>query len=133
MSGRSTVSAPGLPALRQSLAALPDAARTEVATALVAVATDAATEAMRGFGDAAPSAPGGPPADPTGGLAASISVTQEGDASRIAVAVPYAVDLEYGTRTMAPRPFLRSAVAATAETARDRLRAAFLRVAGRPR
>jgi len=56
------------------------------------------------------SAPGEPPANDLGFLASSmrIDVTAKFAVDLSAVA-PYAVFLEYGTRKMAPRPFLRPA------------------------
>lgn len=55
-----------------------------------------------------PSAPGQPPAEQTGALAESI--TYKIDASRLQAQIgsglPYAKDLELGTRFTAPRPFM---------------------------
>lgn len=123
------VSAPGLPALASALRDMPDAARAEVETALDDIAADAIAEARRGLGTAGPSSPGDPPADPTGALAASLTAMRNGLNVAVTAASPHAGFLEYGTRTMAARPFLRPAVAATAEAARARLRAALARAA----
>ena len=56
------------------------------------------------------SAPGEAPANDTGFLAGSIriDINQKWEVDLRALA-PYAVHLEYGTRKMAPRPFLRPA------------------------
>lgn len=60
------------------------------------------------------SAPGEPPASDTGRLANSIDVKL--DAVRVVATVSastrYAAFLEYGTQKMAPRPFMRPALAA---------------------
>lgn len=133
MTGRSTASAPGLPALRQALADLPDAAKAEVSDALDAVGADLVTDMRRRLGRTDPSAPGNPPADPAGPLAASLAVRRDGLQVTVTAASPRAPFLEYGTRTMTPRPFLRPAVAAVAERARARLRAALARAAGKLR
>ncbi len=127
MSG--SAAAPGLPALARALADLPAAAQAEVGAALDEVAADVVAVARRSLGTASPSAPGDPPADPTGALAASLSATRDGLQATVAASAPYAGYLEYGTRRMAARPFLRPAVAATAETARAKLRAALARAA----
>ena len=58
------------------------------------------------------SAPGQAPAQDQGGLSGSIKASA-GPAKLTATLVadaPYAVHLEYGTRKMAPRPFMRPAV-----------------------
>lgn len=133
MTGRSVVSAPGLPALRQALADLPDAAKAEVSDALDAVGADLVTDMRRRLGRTGASAPGDPPADPAGALAASLAATRDGLRVTVTAASPQAAFLEYGTRTMAPRPVLRPAVAAVAEMARARLRAALARAAGKLR
>lgn len=67
------------------------------------------------------SAPGEPPASDTGELVNSLKTVY--DASKLSGTVvasaPHAPHLEYGTRNMEPRPFLRPAVAnRRAETAR---------------
>ena len=64
---------------------------------------------------AAPSAPGEPPARVTGELLDSVAYevleTEKGLSVTVGTAAPYALALEYGTRRMAPRPFLRPAFA----------------------
>jgi HK97 gp10 family phage protein len=67
------------------------------------------------------SAPGQPPAVDTGRLRASITHTlperdERGLRVRVGTDVEYARYLEFGTRRMAPRPFLRPAMAAVAGT-----------------
>lgn len=58
------------------------------------------------------SAPGEPPAPDTGALRASVGWRLlDPDTIRVSVGTQYAANLEYGTRTIAPRPFFRSVVA----------------------
>ncbi len=131
--------APGLAALQARLSGLSEAVKAEVAEALGEVAADVIEEARRalgggessGFGKRQASAPGGPPADPSGALAASLSAALETAEPQVTItaASPHAAFLEYGTRTMAARPFLRPAIAATSVGARTRLRAALARAA----
>lgn len=52
------------------------------------------------------SAPGEPPAQDTGRLSNSITASIEGKRAEVAANVEYAPFLEFGTRTMQPRPFL---------------------------
>lgn len=58
------------------------------------------------------SAPGEPPATDTGRLVSSILVSPEdgGYAARVGTNVKYGKDLEYGTRKIAPRPWLFPAI-----------------------
>jgi HK97 gp10 family phage protein len=60
------------------------------------------------------SAPGEAPASDTGRLVQSIRVKHEPGSKRaiVVASTRYAVDLEFGTRHMAARPFLRPAVQA---------------------
>ena len=64
---------------------------------------------------AAPSAPGEPPARVTGELLDSVAYevieSDRGLVVSVGAAAPYAQALEYGTRRMAPRPFLRPSLA----------------------
>ena len=128
------MTAAGPAALQRRLATLPRAAETEVAAALGAVGDMVLAEARRilATSGAGPSAPGEPPADPTGTLAASLGASLDRAAARITLtaASPHAIALEYGTRTMGARPFLRPAVQATADEARRTLEAALARAAG---
>jgi len=63
----------------------------------------------------APSAPGEPPARVSGELMDSVGyeaeMTGKGAAVRVWASAPYALALEYGTRRMAARPFLRPSLA----------------------
>jgi len=53
------------------------------------------------------SAPGQPPASDTGRLASSITLEEEGQFTvTVSAKAKYAAYLEYGTRTIAPRPFM---------------------------
>lgn len=67
------------------------------------------------------SAPGQPPATDTGRLAASIAEELGRDSTslveRIGTNVEYALPLEYGSRTMAARPFLRPGLRAASDRA----------------
>ena len=62
-----------------------------------------------------PSAPGEPPARVSGELMDSVAYgvtgTGRGPSLAVGAGAPYALALEYGTRRMAPRPFLRPALA----------------------
>lgn len=133
MTARTSLSADGLDELQACLAALSATAKGGVADALEAVATEMAAEARRLLARPGPSAPGDPPGDANGALAASLAVSVDRDALRatLSCAAAEAVDLEYGTRAMAARPFLRPAVAAEAENARARLRTALARAVAR--
>lgn len=113
---------------RARLASLPAAASAALDDTMGEVAEAVAQAARRQLATAAPSQPGAPPADPSGHLAAAIAVvrTPAGDVT-VKVDTPYAADLEYGTRRMAARPFLRPAVAATAEPARRKVAEALSR------
>jgi len=69
----------------------------------------------RMYGNHRASAPGEAPATDTGALVRSIRVehTPGTGTARVVVGAEYAAKLEFGTRTIAPRPFLRPAVAKT--------------------
>jgi phage gpG-like protein len=57
------------------------------------------------YGTHQASAPGEPPANDTGELAASITVESDGETVTLAARAPYAPTLEYGGAKIAPRPF----------------------------
>lgn len=100
--------------LKDRLAALPERLQAQVRAALAGIGAALLEETRRRLADdtgPAPSRPGEPPRDPAGRLAATLlaSLDQSGTAVTLTAAAPYAPDLEYGTRTMAPRPFLRPA------------------------
>lgn len=126
MSGASPA---GLAALERRLTALPEVARGAVNAALRDIGADVTAVIRRTLGASAVSEPGRPPRDPTGELAASLSAVVEDETStlRIAAASPHAPFLEYGTRRMAARPFLRPAVAAATPEAKAQLREAVAR------
>lgn len=69
----------------------------------------------RQYGRHRASAPGDPPATDTGRLVTSIgnelATDEKGLHARVGTNVKYALFLELGTRRMAPRPFLRRALA----------------------
>lgn len=74
-----------------------------------------------------PSAPGSPPAVQTGRLKGSITHYKLKDSEQWTVVAggdqaPYAKYLEYGTRKMAARPFMRPAMLAIAETVPELLK-----------
>lgn len=120
--------------LKQRLAALPARLRDRVNAALQEVGDGTVEEIRRVLAASAgplPSAPGDPPRDPAGRLADALAVSLDEARSSVTVvaASPEARFLEYGTRTMAARPFLRPAVAATASRAREVCRAALAEAA----
>lgn len=74
-----------------------------------------ATRPLRGIGIHRASAPGDPPAVDTGHLRRSMQVdasrlNQQQPTARIGTNVEYARGLEYGTRSIAPRPYFRPSV-----------------------
>lgn len=115
----------GLEAMRRHLDALSAAARSATAAALSDVAQGVAAEIRATLDQATSGAslPGAPPADPSGRLAASVSVDTDPDAARsvVTVSAPLAQFLEFGTVRMAARPFLRPAVLRAHGTAKARL------------
>lgn len=119
--------------LKAALAALPRMAAAALAPALEAAAGLAAIEAQRllaGSGPG-PSDPGQVPADPSGELARSIVAMPTPEGAVVTVRSPQALPLEYGTATMAARPFLRPAIHATRAEAQSALAEAYARfVAG---
>lgn len=68
------------------------------------------------------SAPGFPPRSDTGNLAQRIHVVPEPDGAAVIAATDYAVHLEYGTRNMAPRPFMSLALKNKEQEIEDELR-----------
>lgn len=112
-----------------SMAHALDDAMDKVAHDTADFARDAARASMvasgggRVYGGHVASAPGRPPAIWTGQLFASVHTEHLGPYNYAADAsAPYSGYLEYGTRHMAPRPFMRPAA---------RKAAAFARVKGR--
>lgn len=66
----------------------------------------------RSYGTHQASAPGEPPAPDTTALRESTKTRRiDPTTIRVSVGTTYAASLEYGTRTMAPRPFFRSVIA----------------------
>lgn len=70
------------------------------------------------------SSPGNPPRTDTGRLVQSARVEPKSDGADVVVASSYAKPLEYGTRNMAPRPFLGPAAEKNADQLTERVRAA---------
>lgn len=62
------------------------------------------------YGSHRASAPGDPPAADTGRLRREIDTAAQPGHRRITIKAPYAYDLEFGARTVAPRPFARPAI-----------------------
>ncbi len=123
--------------LKQRLAALPARLRGRVNEALRAVGEDTVAEIGRGLAASQgpqPSRPGDPPRDPAGRIARALAVDLDEARSTVTVLVASseARCLEYGTRTMAARPFVRPAVAATAPAALALCRAALAAAATEP-
>lgn len=125
----------GLADLKRRLTALPEVARAAADAALRDIGEDVTAAIRRSLDASAVSEPGRPPRDPTGGLAASLGAVVEPETSRlrIAAASPHALFLEYGTRRMAARPFLRPAVAAATPQAKERLREVIAQAIASPR
>lgn len=111
------------------VSALPQAARAGLLPVLEMVAGLAASEArmLLDAGGRGPSDPSQLPADPSGNLANSIAASATPDGAAVTAASPYAVHLEYGTVTMAARPFLRPAIEATYAEAQTLLTEAYAR------
>lgn len=108
--------------LKQRLAALPARLRAGTNAALRQVGDDTVEEIRRVLAASSgplPSAPGDAPRDPAGRLAGTLAVQLDEAQSAVTViaASREARFLEYGTRHMAARPFLRPAVAAMAPSA----------------
>lgn len=115
--------------LKQRLAALPARLRASVNEALLEVGDDTVAEIRRvlaASGGPQASRPGDPPRDPAGRIAQALAVSLDEAQSVVTVAAasPVARFLEYGTRTMASRPFIRPAVSATGPAALATCRAA---------
>lgn len=114
------VRVPGLDVIDGQLARLPGEVQTAVQSGLLAVAMLARNEAVRlvlsppktgrWYGHHQASAPGEAPATDTGALAGSILAEPGENLTAVLVArMPYAVHLEFGTRSMAARPFMAPA------------------------
>ena len=89
------------------------------ATIAAALMTEVEAEIKQGWSSESPSAAGDAPARVTGELAGSIETQQSGmNGHRIGTSLAYGRMLEFGTGTMAARPWLRPAV----ERVRGRLR-----------
>ena len=69
------------------------------------------------------SSPGQPPAQATSGLRQSIKGSIVSGVGRVSTSLEYGVMLQYGTKNMAPRPWLSVA----ADKARDKIRQIFSR------
>ena len=117
--------ASGIADMKRRLAGLPGLAKSEAHEALRRTGADVVAAARAGLAAG--------PHDPSGTLAASLSGTLDEGASRVSVAssAPYAGFLEYGTRRMGARPFLRPAIAATREGAFQHARDALARLSAR--
>lgn len=115
--------------LKQRLAALPARLRGRVHEVLREIGAHTVAEIRRGLaasGGPEPSRPGDPPRDPAGRIARALAVDLDETRSTVTVVVasPEARCLEYGTRSLAARPFVRPAVSATAPAALALCRAA---------
>lgn len=73
------------------------------------------------------SSPGNPPAIDTGFLVSSIEVRPIPNGAEVGSRAAYAKPLEYGTRKMAPRPFLAPALRDSVDEILTRVRAALRR------
>jgi len=76
------------------------------------------------------SAPGEPPKTDTGALMRSIRVehTPGSGTARVVVGAKYAAELEFGTKKMAPRPFLRPAIAKVQSMVAELLKSVSIKV-----
>jgi HK97 gp10 family phage protein len=111
--------------LVDKLTKLPADVRREVMKSLVTVANNIRTTAVKkinkqgqgilyGKGRKAhrASAPGDPPSKDTGNLQSSINVTKDEKtlSAKVTVGANYGMELEFGTRKMAARPFMRPSI-----------------------
>lgn len=123
--------------LKQRLADLPGRLRGSVNDALQQMGDDTVAEIRRvlaSSGGSQPSRPGDPPRDPAGRIAQALAVRLDEARSTVTVvaASPEARFLEYGTRSMAARPFVRPAVSAVMPAALAACRAALAAAAAEP-
>lgn len=82
----------------------------EIDQTLGEMAADMVADMMQSFSRQSPSAPGEPPGVVTGRLKNSLRFKREGQRLWVVSAgTDYAPHLEYGTRRMAARPFMRPA------------------------
>ena len=92
-------------------------------------ANDAADYMRSHWSSVSPSAPGEPPAVVTGMLDASIEVVPTGSGAKptqeLRVQAWYASYLEYGTKNMAARPFIRPAMLWLEKSYRSRFKKVF--------
>lgn len=86
-----------------------------VNTFLKKLAMDTDADMDNSFSSQSPSPVGGPPGVDTGNLKNSTVVVARGKAWVLLVGADYGADLEYGTRKMGARPFLRPAVRRTVQ------------------
>lgn len=74
------------------------------------MAMDTEGEIKNGFSNLSPSPVGSPPGVDTGNLKNSVVAVKRGKDWVVLVGAPYGVALEYGTRRMGARPFVRPAI-----------------------
>lgn len=99
-------------AVAQGVVAAAEAVRSEAVSLILDSAKTGRVYHRRSV-DHQASAPGEPPASDTGRLVSSIRTNYRngGLVATISASTAYAAYLEYGTRKMAPRPFMRPALA----------------------
>ena len=89
------------------------------------IAFDLEADTKNNFSDTSPSAPGDPPGIVTGNLKASVQASKIEDMKwQVVVGAEYGTDLEFGTRFMAARPFVRPAIRRVVDTIPGELKAA---------
>lgn len=87
----------------------------DVMTFLGKLAMDCEADVKNNFSSQSPSPVGSPPGVDTGNLKNSIIAVKRGKGWVVLVGADYGADLEYGTRKMGARPFLRPAVRRTVQ------------------
>lgn len=81
-----------------------------VETVLRKLAMDTESSIKNNFSSQSPSPVGSPPGVDTGNLKNSVVAVRRGKGWAVIIGADYGADLEYGTRKMPARPFVRPAV-----------------------
>ena len=106
----------------QKLKAMTDDAPRLAEQIIEKLAMDTVAYMLNNMSEQSPSSPGAPPAIDTGFLVNSISAFPEGRMAWVVnVAADYAASLEFGTPSMAARPFFLPAIEAVVADAPEQL------------